>query len=287
MNSSYGYSASQMANPYNDRPAGVASQPRPQVQPTVQRFTPQQTAIRNIAAPTFRAPSTGPIILTGPDGRRHTVGSGGGERPEKNPGHADRRAGQWAAPDPFKLRGNIRYFGAGPNPAAPALAHANPNARFQQGAQGGQLQVPGGDYQGFFNQMFPGASLSPAELAAKEQELAKYGIRVMRNASGIAGKIRLPTGQSFDVIGGAARGLNRKQWLAGPVPGSPEWYAVKAGLNRPTGAFGGAAGGMNPIAQLMMNSGAAGGGGWQSIMQQLAQMLALRNTMQPGQSRMY
>ena len=71
------------------------------------------------------------------------------------------------------------------------------------------------DYQGIFNWLFPGESLSPADLKAKEAELAKYGITLAPNAAGVVGKVRLPNGQIIDVIQGAGSGLNRKQWLTG------------------------------------------------------------------------
>ena len=67
-----------------------------------------------------------------------------------------------------------------------------------------------------FRAMFPGTSLSSDQLKAREGELAKYGIRVLTNASGTSGKIKLPDGRIIDVIGGAGAGHNRLQWLEGP-----------------------------------------------------------------------
>lgn len=100
-----------------------------------------------------------------------------------------------------------------PEAAAYARAHTQPSSQGQSSV----LQVPNGDFQGFFNSLFPGSTLTPAQLVAQEQNLAKYGIKVLRNASGVAGKVQLPSGQIIDVIQGASAGINKKQWLA--VPG--------------------------------------------------------------------
>lgn len=71
------------------------------------------------------------------------------------------------------------------------------------------------DPQAYFNSLFPGTSLSPQQLLAQEAELQKAGIKVLKNAAGVAGKIQLPNGQIIDVIQGAGAGQNIKQWLTG------------------------------------------------------------------------
>lgn len=71
------------------------------------------------------------------------------------------------------------------------------------------------DPSAFFNQLFPGDYLDSAMLMAKEAELNKAGIKVLRNAEGRAGKIQLANGQIIDVVQGGGTGLNRKQWLTG------------------------------------------------------------------------
>ncbi len=67
--------------------------------------------------------------------------------------------------------------------------------------------------------IFPGETLSSEMLLAKEAELGKLGVKVLRNAEGRAGKIQLPNGQIVDVVQGGGTGLNRKQWLTGDASG--------------------------------------------------------------------
>ena len=70
-----------------------------------------------------------------------------------------------------------------------------------------------GDYQGYFNQLFPGGNVTPQELAAKSAELAKVGITIHKSTSG--DNIRLPNGQLVDVIGDAgptSASRNLKTW---------------------------------------------------------------------------
>jgi len=112
--------------------------------------------------------------------------------------------------------GNIYYGG----PSQPPTRQAQPRG-------GGRTRRPdpqattggttGGDtnYQQTFQQIFPEGSLSPDQLVAKEGELNKAGIEVLRNAAGVAGKIKLPDGTVVDVIQGAMSGGNTKQWLTG------------------------------------------------------------------------
>lgn len=56
-----------------------------------------------------------------------------------------------------------------------------------------------GDWQGWFLQNVSGLPANGSTLSSLEPKLAKHGITVMRNASGVAGKLRLPTGQVVDV----------------------------------------------------------------------------------------
>ena len=74
--------------------------------------------------------------------------------------------------------------------------------------------------------MFPGESLSSDQLWARREELEAMGVEVMTNASGKHHKIRMPDGSVMDVIGGAERGDNNRQWLQARGPG---------GVNRYTG----------------------------------------------------
>lgn len=76
------------------------------------------------------------------------------------------------------------------------------------------VQPSAQDPRAFFQSLFPGATLTPQQLAAKEQELAAQGIRLLGpNAAGMRTKIELPNGQIVDVIGGAGAGHNRSQWM--------------------------------------------------------------------------
>jgi hypothetical protein len=76
------------------------------------------------------------------------------------------------------------------------------------------------NWQAWFDGLFPGESLSPAQLLARESDITAAGGKVLRNAQGVAGKIQLPDGTIIDVIQGAGSGLNRKQWLTGGDSGS-------------------------------------------------------------------
>ena len=93
-------------------------------------------------------------------------------------------------------------------------------------ARGGNTGVNGNIYTGSgltggssgawdqnrFMQEF-GSPGTPQELEALEQRLNAVGIRVSRNAAGVAGKIILPNGQYVDVINSAGLGGRGFQWL--------------------------------------------------------------------------
>ena len=76
-----------------------------------------------------------------------------------------------------------------------------------------------GNWQQWFYGLFPGESLSHADLVAKQAELAQYGVKLRPNASGRVGKIELPDGRVIDVVQGGEAGVNRRQWLDGPGQG--------------------------------------------------------------------
>lgn len=56
---------------------------------------------------------------------------------------------------------------------------------------------------------------TPQELAALEPKLKAAGIKVLRNAAGVAGKIQLADGTIVDIINSAGAGGNGFQWLTG------------------------------------------------------------------------
>lgn len=72
-----------------------------------------------------------------------------------------------------------------------------------------------GNWEAWFRKNLGRNTLTPAELIALEASLNKVGVQVLRNASGVAGKIRLPNGQIVDVIQGASSGGNGFQWSTG------------------------------------------------------------------------
>jgi hypothetical protein len=111
----------------------------------------------------------------------------------------------------------------------------NPNGPLYQG-NGGGLQPTAAPTnqnwdQGTFQQQF-GSPGTPQELEALESRLNAQGIKVSRNAAGVAGKIILPNGQYVDVINSAGAGGKGFQWLTGDG-------------GAPGGAQGGGAAGMN------------------------------------------
>jgi hypothetical protein len=72
-----------------------------------------------------------------------------------------------------------------------------------------------GNWEAWFRKNLGRDTLTPAELAAMEGSLNKVGVQVLKNAAGVAGKIRLPGGQVVDVIQSAGAGGNRFQWMVG------------------------------------------------------------------------
>lgn len=69
----------------------------------------------------------------------------------------------------------------------------------------------------FFNKVIAGSEASSANLLTMERMLNKKGIQILRNANGIAGKIRLADGTTVDVIQAAndPNGNHQWQWLIG------------------------------------------------------------------------
>lgn len=104
-------------------------------------------------------------------------------------------------------------------------------------------------YQALFQQLTSGVPPTPQQLEALAPQLRQHGIEVLRNAAGVAGKIRLPTGQVVDVIAGAMQGGSGWQWLTDTMPaGGPS--ATLAGLQSPyAGVFTGD--GAYPLASVM------------------------------------
>lgn len=85
-----------------------------------------------------------------------------------------------------------------------------------------------------------GSSFSPAQLKAKEGELAAQGFTLMPSADGTVQKVRAPNGMIVDVIQGAMTGKNIAQWLQ-PDQGGAGGPGGAGGATQ--GAFGGGSGG--------------------------------------------
>lgn len=80
-----------------------------------------------------------------------------------------------------------------------------------------------------FQQQF-GSPTNPQELIALEPQLNQAGIKVLRNAAGVAGKIQLPDGQVVDVIRAAGAGGRGFQWLTGPSGGASVGGGMGGGI---------------------------------------------------------
>jgi len=107
---------------------------------------------------------------------------------------------------------------------------------------------PGGYTESWFTQNF-GTPKTPAELVALEPQLAAQGIKVRRNASGVAGDIELPGGQVVDIIGNAMQGGGSFHWLP-DAPGGAGGPLNNYGAFQPyAGTFTG--GGRYPLASVM------------------------------------
>lgn len=92
----------------------------------------------------------------------------------------------------------------------------------------------GGDYAGWFASLRAGKPPTPAQLIALEPTLNKYGVKVLRNARGTAGKIQLPDGSIVDVIIGADRGGLDWSWQTGDGGGGGTGAGTTPGAPKPT-----------------------------------------------------
>lgn len=102
--------------------------------------------------------------------------------------------------------------------AANAATTVQANTPVEQQQAMTQAQNPMYWDMGNFSERF-GQPKTPRELIEMEQRLNQAGIKVLRNAHGVAGKIQLPTGQIVDVIKAAGLGGQGFQWDTGPGGG--------------------------------------------------------------------
>ena len=104
----------------------------------------------------------------------------------------------------------------------------------------------GGDPQQQFQQIMGGLPATPANLTAKEAELKAAGFEVQRNASGIAGKIKLRDGEIIDVVPSAGTGGGGSwQWLRGADREGTAYYGGVPPERRHLTGGGGGGGGVN------------------------------------------
>jgi hypothetical protein len=89
-----------------------------------------------------------------------------------------------------------------------------------------------GDWQRWFLTNIGSTAATPEALAALEAKLTPHGIKVLRNAQGVAGKIQLPDGKIIDVGRAFSSGnpsMMGWQWLddsaaTTSLSGDPDWF---------------------------------------------------------------
>jgi hypothetical protein len=104
------------------------------------------------------------------------------------------------------------------------VTSAPPSAPPSSGTTSGGSGPQGGNFQSWFSSLTGGRTPNSQSLMELEPELQKYGIKVLRNATGIAGKIQLPDGSIVDVGGKFSSGDQsrmRWQWMTGTGSGQP------------------------------------------------------------------
>lgn len=97
-------------------------------------------------------------------------------------------------------------------PGQPPPRNPNQPAGNQQTNQQ-QPRMTDQQAQAFFDQMFPGETVTPEDLEAHRAELEAAGFTLNPNASGRITDLTLPSGNTVDPIYGAGGGINKKQWI--------------------------------------------------------------------------
>ena len=104
----------------------------------------------------------------------------------------------------------VPQAGAGAAAATSGMPDSNATAPAPQQQQ--SYAPPSGTRESF-QALTQGKAPTPQNLIAMEGELNKQGIKVLRNAAGVAGKVQMPSGEMVDVIEAAGLGGKAWQWL--------------------------------------------------------------------------
>lgn len=101
------------------------------------------------------------------------------------------------------------YYYDNPEPKDPEIPEEDPGTPTpsEPAPESGGTEAPDpwataptdGNWQNWFLTNVQGTAATPEALAALEAKLTPHGIKVLRNAEGIAGKLQLPNGQIIDV----------------------------------------------------------------------------------------
>lgn len=152
---------------------------------------------------------------------------------------------------------DMRYFGGSPTFDERAPTGTRGSGEPTSSPYGGGFLPTGSshplasgqNWQSIFDQLRAGQPGTPQALIGMEGALGQHGIKVLRNAEGVAGKIQLPDGTIVDVIraAGAGGGPDNWQWDLGGGAGSSSGSGLPAGYEM--GTFTG--GGAYPLASVM------------------------------------
>jgi hypothetical protein len=131
------------------------------------------------------------------------------------------------------------------------------------------------DYQSTFMSIVGTGLATPDALLAKEQELAAQGIKVLRNAAGVAGKVQLPTGEIVDVIQSAGTGGGVAPFtMRGTMNGGTDYAARLPALEQTPGYQFRLNQGIQALDRSASAKGTLLNGGYQKDLMEFAQGLA-------------
>ena len=102
-----------------------------------------------------------------------------------------------------------------PTPPPPAAPTGTGGGVDETARRAGNVTRAQTDPYSLWQDLIQGRPGTVEALTGMESELGQYGIKVLRNASGVAGKIQLPDGTIVDVLNSAGLGGRGWQWLTG------------------------------------------------------------------------